>query len=389
MFGRPCPAAGIPSAFSAADDEAVLDRERRQVRHAAGSRMAVLLNGKGGTDKATTAHRRHGLSPQSESAFLQVNCCAFSQRLIECELYGHGQAGPAVRKRGRVETGRGGTLFLDKVGELSKILRSAPTRPTGSSCLRSNWLPAGVPVGHPGADGLPHWLAPRGSWSARSEPEPEPGPQGRPSRHSSTPPRRVASACLCQWRTLSFWSLTRSWPGGSFSLRSTCAPAAAALGSQWFTATGTPTPVAAGSPVRPACPPLTLMRSLADLVQAGNLTVAQASLDNMPSLSRDRLHKYWESYSELRGRLRSEPGLRVLVAPEGGQPIAFGIAVQHTASRARTDVVGVGRFSRRLAGLSLPWEDMGEGFTAGVAHVVVRELVARPTGRITVGATGE
>ena len=105
MFGRPCPAAGIPSAFSAADDEAVLDRERRQVRHAAGSRMAVLLNGKGGTDKATTAHRRHGLSPQSESAFLQVNCCAFSQRLIECELYGHGQgagrAGGSKARSGR------------------------------------------------------------------------------------------------------------------------------------------------------------------------------------------------------------------------------------------------------------------------------------------------
>ena len=104
---------------------------RRQLEQDARSRLTVLLLGETGTGKGLAANRLHELSPQADGPFVQVNCGALAETLIESELFGHEHGaftGAVARKPGRVELARGGTLFLDEIGELplaaqAKLLR--------------------------------------------------------------------------------------------------------------------------------------------------------------------------------------------------------------------------------------------------------------------------
>ena len=104
---------------------------RRQLEQDARSRLTVLLLGETGTGKGLTANRLHELSPQADGPFVQVNCAALPENLIESELFGHERGaftGAVAQKLGRVEVAGGGTLFLDEIGELplaaqAKLLR--------------------------------------------------------------------------------------------------------------------------------------------------------------------------------------------------------------------------------------------------------------------------
>ena len=91
----------------------------------------LLLSGETGTGKELIARAVHSLSRQSKNSFIAVNCSAFSENLLESELFGFEKGaftGAVNHKKGLVELAEGGTLFLDEIGDFplafqAKILR--------------------------------------------------------------------------------------------------------------------------------------------------------------------------------------------------------------------------------------------------------------------------
>jgi sigma-54 dependent transcriptional regulator len=81
----------------------------------------VLITGETGTGKELIARHLHALSARADGPFLAVNCGAFSENLVESELFGHERGsftGASVARAGWFEAARGGTLFLDEIGDL-------------------------------------------------------------------------------------------------------------------------------------------------------------------------------------------------------------------------------------------------------------------------------
>ena len=84
--------------------------------------LTVLILGETGVGKGLAARMLHGLSAYSDGPFIQVNCGALPESLIDSELFGHekGAFTSAVsRKLGKVELARSGTLFLDEIGDMA------------------------------------------------------------------------------------------------------------------------------------------------------------------------------------------------------------------------------------------------------------------------------
>ena len=84
--------------------------------------LTVLILGETGVGKGVTARVLHALSPHCDGPFIQVNCGALPETLIDSELFGHekGAFTSAVsRKLGKVELAKGGTLFLDEIGDMA------------------------------------------------------------------------------------------------------------------------------------------------------------------------------------------------------------------------------------------------------------------------------
>ncbi len=104
----------------------------------------ILLSGESGTGKEVLARYIHGISTRSEENFFSINCGALPESLLESELFGHvkGSFTGAVKdKDGLLVAARGGTFFLDEIGEMSpatqvKLLRALQEReviPVGST----------------------------------------------------------------------------------------------------------------------------------------------------------------------------------------------------------------------------------------------------------------
>lgn len=108
----------------------------RLVRRVAPSDTSVLITGESGTGKELIAQAIHKLSPRAEKAFIDLNCAALQDTLLESELFGHEAgafSGARARKLGLFELADGGTLFLDEIMEMpaqlqSKLLRALETR---------------------------------------------------------------------------------------------------------------------------------------------------------------------------------------------------------------------------------------------------------------------
>jgi two-component system nitrogen regulation response regulator NtrX len=104
---------------------------REQVAMAAPTNGRVLIYGENGTGKELVARAIHALSRRRSSAFVEVNCAAIPEDLIESELFGHVRGaftGAVAERRGRFELADGGTIFLDEIGDMSlktqaKVLR--------------------------------------------------------------------------------------------------------------------------------------------------------------------------------------------------------------------------------------------------------------------------
>jgi two-component system nitrogen regulation response regulator NtrX len=104
---------------------------REQVAMAAPTNGRVLIYGENGTGKELVARTIHALSRRRGSAFVEVNCAAIPEDLIESELFGHVRGaftGAVADRRGKFELADGGTIFLDEIGDMSlktqaKVLR--------------------------------------------------------------------------------------------------------------------------------------------------------------------------------------------------------------------------------------------------------------------------
>jgi len=117
---------------------------RQQLALMAATNGRVLIFGESGTGKELIAHAIHAASPRANEAFVEVNCAAIPEELIESELFGHRKgslAGALEDKIGKLQKADGGTLFLDEVGDMSlktqaKVLRALDEQrfePVGAS----------------------------------------------------------------------------------------------------------------------------------------------------------------------------------------------------------------------------------------------------------------
>ncbi|PAU77495.1 sigma-54-dependent transcriptional regulator [Halomonas salipaludis] len=96
-------------------------------RIAGSSAGRILLLGESGTGKAVVARAIHDQSPRSDNAFVEINCAALPEQLIEAELFGAEKGaytGAHQKRSGLVALAHGGTLFLDEIGELPLPLQA-------------------------------------------------------------------------------------------------------------------------------------------------------------------------------------------------------------------------------------------------------------------------
>jgi len=111
---------------------AALQQVLHEVDVVAQSDLPVLLMGETGTGKELFAQRVHERSARAKGPMVHVNCAALPESLAESELFGHVRgafSGASTDRAGRFEAARGGTIFLDEVGELplsiqAKLLRT-------------------------------------------------------------------------------------------------------------------------------------------------------------------------------------------------------------------------------------------------------------------------
>jgi two-component system nitrogen regulation response regulator NtrX len=104
---------------------------RQQLSLMAGTNGRVLIYGESGTGKELVAHAIHALSPRASEPFVEVNCAAIPEELIESEMFGHAKGSFATAhesKVGKFQKADGGTLFLDEVGDMSLRMQSKVLR---------------------------------------------------------------------------------------------------------------------------------------------------------------------------------------------------------------------------------------------------------------------
>ncbi len=96
------------------------------MRRVAPTKATVLIHGESGVGKHHLAQLVHELSPRRDRPFVEVNCAAISEPLIDSLLFGHGPGvfeGDVHRRAGQVEAARGGTLYLHEVGQLPQPIQ--------------------------------------------------------------------------------------------------------------------------------------------------------------------------------------------------------------------------------------------------------------------------
>jgi two-component system, NtrC family, nitrogen regulation response regulator NtrX len=119
---------------------------KSQIERAAPTKATVLITGESGTGKELVAREIHRRSSRSTQMFVQVNCAAIPEELIESELFGHekGSFTGAVRKQtGKFSAADGGTIFLDEIGDMSlrtqakvlRVLQEGEVEPVGAATV--------------------------------------------------------------------------------------------------------------------------------------------------------------------------------------------------------------------------------------------------------------
>ncbi|HYL10720.1 MAG TPA: sigma-54 dependent transcriptional regulator [Candidatus Acidoferrales bacterium] len=117
---------------------------RQQIALTGPTNGRVLIYGESGTGKELVAHALHAASQRRHQPFVEVNCAAIPEELIESELFGHVKGsftGASEDKVGKFQKADGGTLFLDEVGDMSlktqskvlRVLEEQRFEPVGSN----------------------------------------------------------------------------------------------------------------------------------------------------------------------------------------------------------------------------------------------------------------
>uniref|UniRef100_A0A7V6A458 Sigma-54-dependent Fis family transcriptional regulator n=1 Tax=Desulfobacca acetoxidans TaxID=60893 RepID=A0A7V6A458_9BACT len=112
-------------------ESSAIQEVRNKLRLVAPTTASVLITGENGTGKELVARALHFQSRRAHRAFVEVNCAAIPEDLIESELFGHEKGaftGATSRRQGKFDQAHEGTLFLDEIGDMSlktqaKILR--------------------------------------------------------------------------------------------------------------------------------------------------------------------------------------------------------------------------------------------------------------------------
>ncbi len=123
--------AKISRDYSIIGNSEIIQLLKQQISIAAPTSGWVLITGENGTGKELVAQAIHRQSKRSEKPFIEVNCAAIPEDLIESELFGHEKGsftGATSKRKGKFDLANEGTLFLDEIGDMSlktqaKILR--------------------------------------------------------------------------------------------------------------------------------------------------------------------------------------------------------------------------------------------------------------------------
>jgi sigma-54 dependent transcriptional regulator, flagellar regulatory protein len=98
----------------------------RMVEKVAASETTIMLNGETGTGKGVIARAIHECSPRRDRPFIQINCGATPEGLLESEFFGYRRGaftGAVTDRPGKFELANGGTVFLDEIGDMSADLQ--------------------------------------------------------------------------------------------------------------------------------------------------------------------------------------------------------------------------------------------------------------------------
>lgn len=107
-------------------DSAKMQRVIDVVARVADSQASVLIRGESGTGKEMVARLIHGNSPRKDGPFVAINCAALPETLLESELFGieRGVATGVEARPGKFELAKGGTVFLDEIGDIPLTLQA-------------------------------------------------------------------------------------------------------------------------------------------------------------------------------------------------------------------------------------------------------------------------
>ncbi|MEP7271587.1 MAG: sigma-54 dependent transcriptional regulator [Acidobacteriota bacterium] len=141
------PGGSVPVVTSIVGRSPAMIAVYRVIARVAATDSTVLISGESGTGKELVARALHDNSPRARRPFVPVNCGAFTETLLESELFGHVRGaftGALNNHRGIFETASGGTIFLDEISETSlafqvkllRVLQEHEVRPVGASDSR-------------------------------------------------------------------------------------------------------------------------------------------------------------------------------------------------------------------------------------------------------------
>ena len=139
----------LEARFNIVGDSIPIKALRKQIAMVAPTNSRVLIYGESGTGKELVSRNIHFMSNRANAPFVEVNCAAIPEELIESELFGHTKGsftGATDTKKGKFELADGGTLFLDEIGDMSIKTQAKVLRVLEEQSFQPIGAPTGIRV---------------------------------------------------------------------------------------------------------------------------------------------------------------------------------------------------------------------------------------------------